>query len=143
MNSAERIEELLKYSNMSAKKFAETVGIKTVQSLYDLQKGKIKNISKALAGKISETFPDIEKEWLLYGRGEMLKPDQPIGDINNSTVVGANVNGSGNTITNNDVAGLIELQKGYQEILKEKDKQMNKSQEQIDRLLTIIENISK
>lgn len=143
MNSTERIEELLKYSNMSAKKFAETVGIKTVQSLYDIQKGKIKNISKALAGKISEAFPDIEKEWLLYGRGEMLKSAQSIGDVSNSTVVGANVNGSGNTITNNDVAGLIELQKGYQEILKEKDKQMNKSQEQIDRLLTIIENISK
>ena len=43
------------------------------------------------------------------------------------------VAGNGNTITNNDVAGLIELQKGYQLMLKEKDKQ-------IDRLLSIIEN---
>lgn len=73
MKASERIEELLKYSNMSAKKFADTIGIKTVQSLYDIQKGKIKNISKALAGKISETFPEIEKDWLLEGEGEMLK----------------------------------------------------------------------
>ena len=46
------------------------------------------------------------------------------------------VAGNGNTITNNDVAGLIELQKGYQQMLKEKDKQ-------IDRLLSIIENSTK
>lgn len=76
MKASERIEELLKYSNMSAKKFAETIGIKTVQSLYDIQKGKIKNISKALAGKISETFPEIEKDWLITGEGEMLKQQE-------------------------------------------------------------------
>lgn len=73
MESAERIEELLKYSNMSAKKFAETIGIKTVQSLYDIQKGKIKNISKAIAGKVSEAFPEIEKDWILTGKGNMIK----------------------------------------------------------------------
>lgn len=76
MKSDERIEELLKYSNMSAKKFAETIGIKTVQSLYDIQKGKIKNISKSLAGRISETFPEIEKDWILTGEGEMLKQSE-------------------------------------------------------------------
>lgn len=88
MTSADRIEELLKYSNMSAKKFAETIGITTVQSLYDIQKGKIKNISKALAGKIAETFPEIEKDWLLTGEGKMLKSteDNPFIQTNASFV---------------------------------------------------------
>ena len=45
------------------------------------------------------------------------------------------VAGNGNQVTNTDVAGLIELQKGYQEMLKKKD-------EQIDRLLSIIERSS-
>lgn len=61
----------------------------------------------------------------------MLKNNQQIGDITNSSVVGANVNG--NYITHNDIKGMIELQKGYQDMIK-------KSREQIDRLIGIIEN---
>lgn len=90
MRSDERIEELLKYSNMSAKKFAETIGIKTVQNLYDIQKGKIKNISKALAGKISETFPEIDKNWLLTGEGEMLNNANPTPKYNEATLLNQN-----------------------------------------------------
>lgn len=87
MKSTDRIEELLKYSNMSAKKFAETIGIATVQSLYDIQKGKIKNISKALAGKITETFPEIGKDWLLTGEGEMLKTEAGFSSQANATYI--------------------------------------------------------
>lgn len=59
-------------------------------------------------------------------------------DTNSSSAINGStsVAGNGNTVTNNDVAGLIELQKGYQQMLKEKDKQ-------IDRLLSIIENSTK
>ncbi len=74
----------------------------------------------------------------MTGEGEMLRPEQNVSDVSGSTVVGANVNGNGNNISNNDasnIAGMIELQKGYQDMMK-------KSQEQIDRLLAVIERLT-
>ena len=46
------------------------------------------------------------------------------------------VAGNGNQVTTNDIAGLIELQKGYQEMIKEKDSQ-------IARLISVIEKLSE
>ena len=51
---------------------------------------------------------------------------------NNNTAVA----GNGNQVTTNDIAGLIELQKGYQEMIKEKDSQ-------IARLISVIEKLSE
>lgn len=42
MESPEIIKQLLTYTGMSARKFAQTIGLKTVQNIYDIQKGKIK-----------------------------------------------------------------------------------------------------
>lgn len=82
---------------------------------------------------------DINIKWLLTGEGEMIRKGQNVADVSGSTIVGANVSGNGNSISHNDVsniAGMIELQKGYQEMIK-------KSQEQLDRLLAVIENLTK
>ena len=51
---------------------------------------------------------------------------------NNNTAVA----GNGNSVTTNDIAGMIELQKGYQEMIKEKDSQ-------IARLISVIEKLSE
>lgn len=107
------------------------------------------NVSRALSGdekyltdnflrRFNSAFGGMfNNEWLINGDGDMLKPVQNVSDISSSTVVGANVSGNGNNISHNDItnmAGMIELQKGYQDM-------MRKSQEQIDRLLAIIEKI--
>lgn len=125
-----RLIEFIEYLKIDIAKFERTVGLSNgaVSKTND-------RIRKATINLIGTTYPELNTDWLISGNGSMLKT-QSIGEINSSTVVGANVNGSGNTITNNDVAGLIELQKGYQNMIKEKDKQ-------IDRLLTIIENLNK
>lgn len=68
-----------------------------------------------------------------YGEENVMQFYTPDTNMINTNHGSTSVAGNGNTITNNDVAGLIELQKGYQLMLKEKDKQ-------IDRLLSIIEN---
>lgn len=68
-----------------------------------------------------------------YGEKNVMQFYTPDTNMINANHGSTSVAGNGNTITNNDVAGLIELQKGYQLMLKEKDKQ-------IDRLLSIIEN---
>lgn len=126
----DRLVEFIEYLKIDIAKFERTVGLSNgaVSKTND-------RIRKATVNLIGTAYPELNTDWLISGNGSMLKT-QSIGEINSSTVVGANVNGSGNTITNNDVAGLIELQKGYQDMIREKDKQ-------IDRLLTIIENLNK
>lgn len=44
---------------------------------------------------ILSTFPELNSDWLLLGRGEMLRPaNQTVGNISHSTAVGVNVNGN-------------------------------------------------
>lgn len=44
---------------------------------------------------ILSTFPDLNSDWLLLGRGEMLRSStQSVGNISHSTAVGVNVNGN-------------------------------------------------
>lgn len=93
-----------------------------------LSNGYINNFKGNLGGgkleDILSAFPDLSREWLIYGEGEML----------NSSVVqnnqnGDNINGHSVTVNKTETDSFIEL-------LKKKD-------EQIDRLLTIIENMNK
>ncbi|GHV35641.1 hypothetical protein FACS1894180_0330 [Bacteroidia bacterium] len=42
------------------------------QILYDIKNEKIKNLSKNLINVISEKYPEINKNWLLTGDGDML-----------------------------------------------------------------------
>jgi transcriptional regulator with XRE-family HTH domain len=131
MQTYERIIELMKYLNLNKNSFSEEIGMSSNVTI-----GRIINEKRtpnpSTLQKIINRFPQVNYDWLLTGEGEMLKNNQQIGDISHSTVVGANVNGNGNKITHNDFADMIELQKGYQDLLKRKD-------EQIDRLIGLIE----
>lgn len=45
--------------------------------------------------KVLNKFPDLNSDWLLLGRGEMLRSSsQNVGNISHSTAVGVNVNGN-------------------------------------------------
>ncbi len=46
------------------------------------------------------------------------------------------VAGNGNKVTHNDITALLELQKGYQEMIKEKD-------DQISRLISVIRKLTE
>ena len=127
------IDAVIKYSGLNSAQFAVEIGVKTTQAIYDLLKGRTKTISPAIQDKILTRYPEINRTWLLTGDGEMLRSgvvsQSPTGD--NSP----NINGSGNANGGvRDMGGMIELQKGYQEMLR-------KSQSQIDRLLGIIERM--
>ncbi|MDR1340133.1 MAG: helix-turn-helix transcriptional regulator [Prevotellaceae bacterium] len=93
-----------------------------------------RNVSQSMLNNLFREFSIVNKEYIYGESREILRNDQEIGDVSNSTVVGANIHGNGITISHNDFAGMIELQKGYQEVIK-------KNQEQMDKLIDIIEKL--
>jgi transcriptional regulator with XRE-family HTH domain len=100
-----------------------------------------RNVSQTMLNNLFHEFSIVNKEYIYGESREILKPSQQIGDISSSTVVGANVNGSGITISHNDFSGMIELQKGYQEVIRGNQEVIKKNQEQIDKLIDIIEKL--
>lgn len=107
MTDKERINELKKFTGLNFSRLASEIGIKTVQTLYDIKNGR-HGISKELAEKIQARYLDINIAWLLTGEGEMLK--QPtgntvtVGTAQQSTVVGGNYYGA-NTRTHTHAKG--------------------------------------
>ena len=60
------------------------------------------SLSSAKITEILNKFPDLNSDWLLLGRGEMLRSSaQSVGNISHSTAVGVNVSGNDISITNN------------------------------------------
>lgn len=66
------IAELLNYLNIKAPTLAKNIGVK-YQRIYDIQKGKVANVSYDLATKICDTYPQINKEWVQGARTPMLQ----------------------------------------------------------------------
>lgn len=127
MSVKERIREFIKYLRISEREFCRQIGVSTsyVNSIRtSIQPDKMKSIG--------EKYPQLNPMWLITGEGEMLQsPNTNQLSGNNNTAVA----GNGNKVTTNDIAGMIELQKGYQAMLKEKDAQIN-------RLISVIEKLS-
>ncbi|MBT0554301.1 S24 family peptidase [Riemerella anatipestifer] len=68
----ERLKEFLKYKNLSQKKFEEICG---------LSNGYVNSMRKSIKPEtydeqIASNFPELNKVWLLLGKGEMLKSSE-------------------------------------------------------------------
>ena len=133
MDGKEIIEALSNYTGLNLKRLAEEIGLKTHQTLYDIKKGK-HGISKDVAEKIQAKYLNINLSWLLTGEGEMLKTT--ISQNNNN---GDNINGHSVTIHKTE-GDYLEIIKSLTNQLSKSQEQIFKSQEQMDRLITIIEN---
>lgn len=70
MTAAERIEFLVVFYKTTVKAFSEIIGFERPQALYDIQKGKTKNITEKLANRIVSVFSEVSKAWLLTGSGD-------------------------------------------------------------------------
>lgn len=74
ITAGERIEAILRHGgfrNVTA--FANVLGLNGPQKIYDIQSGKVKSISTDLADKIFQVFPELNQEWVLSGRGDMMR----------------------------------------------------------------------
>lgn len=75
MTPAERINAILDFADINAKKFSEILGLKTPQLIYDVTNGKTKNITDKFATKILLHFDYINRAWLLTGEGKMINEE--------------------------------------------------------------------
>lgn len=71
MNAAERIQALIDNMGLNAKIFSEQCGYDRPQVIYDLLKGRTRNISASMCDKIMRAVPNLNRTWLLTGDGEM------------------------------------------------------------------------
>lgn len=122
MSIKERTYAFIRHKGISIKKFEE---------LCDLSNGYVSSMRKGFGNdklnNVLKNFPELNRDWLLYGEGDML----------NDMVVQNNKNGNninGPSVTINNESG------DYIDVIKTLTTQLSKSQEQIDRLITIIEN---
>ena len=130
MTDSERISKLAEYSGLSIKKLSEEIGLKTVQTLYDIKNGK-HGISKEVANKIKGKYLNINTTWLLTGEGDMF--------IDNST----QINNSGEFNNSGDINNTINTgEVKTEEFFKLTSKMLSQIDmvlEQANRILTIIE----
>lgn len=112
-----RILELVKNKGFKVSKFFGEIG-----ESYENYKGRSLDSSPSIdiLEKIRTKIPDVNIEWILTGEGEMLN-----NHITQTNQNGDNINSHNVTVNKTEVVQLIEL-------LKKKD-------EQIDRLLTLLE----
>lgn len=125
MNDNEKIEELLHYYRMEQKDFAEKCSI-LPETISNIKRG-LHGISNKVFNKIITAFPEINKEWLRDGEGEMIINNQSVENVSGTGIVGNNVSGGG--INDNSIV------EGLMRTIERRD-------EQIDRLLSIIEQIN-
>lgn len=118
----ERLADFIRHKRLTYKAFEEKVGLSNGTA------AKINtNLRRSTVDRIAAAFPDLNTEWLLTGEGEMLRPAPPAPAITS----GRDTNQAGGNIT---VGESITLKAALDAL--------TKSQEQIDRLLTIIEQLS-
>lgn len=110
------------------------VSIRKLEQLFSLNRGNISNISDKNGAigsdklsKICENMPEISIEWLLTGKGEMLKDS---GSVISQTIKGnGNISNAGNNrinipiqTTSQELSEDKELLKELRNIIKDKDK---------------------
>jgi transcriptional regulator with XRE-family HTH domain len=78
LNMIERILELLKIKNLSPAQFADLIGVQR-SSISHLISGRNKP-SLEFIQKILKTFPEINTDWMLFGKGSAMNQENYINE---------------------------------------------------------------
>lgn len=131
----EVVTEVLNYTKMNAKQLSEAIGCSGAGWLYEvLNPNRPNGLSKSKAGEIVAAFPEISLSYLLTGEGTLIKTDK-------AENIQQNINSSHIT-QNGNVEASANMDKLIN-VLAEQSQQVTKAQEQIDRLITLLERNSK
>lgn len=89
MELSDRIKKIIEYKDLSIPRFAVALGVKTPQAIRELIKGNTKSLSADMQNKILAYIPELNRDWLLFGEGEMLNatgfdevPDSEVVNLN-------------------------------------------------------------
>lgn len=123
MDVKERLINFILYKGKSVAEFERDCG---------LSNGFVNKVRKSVGRKalynILRVFPDLNPVWVNTGEGEMLNPSSVVTQIAGDNNRNVNINGADDSIVKNLLAQIAEQQR-----------MCDKFQQQIDRLLTIIE----
>lgn len=134
-NTIRVIQEILVYTGKNAKQFSDSIGKDRPQWLYDvINPEKVTGLSSRMVDMICETYPEFSRSYLLTGEGTLIKTDK-------AENIQQNINSSHIT-QNGNVEASANMDKLIN-VLAEQSQQVTKAQEQIDRLITLLERNSK
>ena len=134
-NTIRVIQEMLVYTGKNAKQFSDSIGKDRPQWLYDVMNPeKVTGLSSRMVDMICETYPEFSRSYLLTGEGALIKTDK-------AENIQQNINSSHIT-QNGNVEASANMDKLIN-VLAEQSQQVTKAQEQIDRLITLLERNSK
>lgn len=80
------LNKLIDYLKLNPKQFSESLGFDRVDRIYNVLNFK-NGISANLANIITNTYPSVNYEWLLTGKGEMLLLDQQSLSVDSSSPI--------------------------------------------------------
>ena len=87
----EIIKNVAEHAELKVGALSRLIGYERPQILYDILNEKTKTISADVANRIAEKFPNISLEWLLTGKGTMIRNNQTAENPNSSGIVGNKV----------------------------------------------------
>lgn len=71
--ASKRLTAVIEFSQLSKKEFAEKIGYKNTMIINHVLFNR-NGIGESLANKICTAFPTLDKQWIMIGEGDMLKP---------------------------------------------------------------------
>lgn len=131
MKRVDRFDEYMKTKGLNDNQVTKQIGLSIGTLGKSRKEGR--DLSDKVIEKILNFYIDLNKVWLLTGEGEMLR--SPITQESNGD---HNTQVAGN---HNHVEPPHGIEKALDEIAAQR-KLVSKAQEQIDRLLTVIENLT-
>ena len=139
MGLDERIELICTYCNLSRTALAKMIGVKP-QKLHDIARGQTVRIPSDVLEGLSREFPDIRREWLLTGDGDMISGAENVSSTVTCSGKAVNtVNGNGIKVSANVTGDIFDLANNFSEALRTSQEQLSRAQDQIDRLISVIE----
>ena len=134
-NTIKIVYEILTHTGLNAKAFSDSIGKGRPQWLYNvLNPENPSGLSSRMVDMICETYPEFSRSYLLTGEGTLIKTDK-------AENIQQNINSSHIT-QNGNVEASANMDKLIN-VLAEQSQQVTKAQEQIDRLITLLERNSK
>jgi hypothetical protein len=83
---AERVKTLMEHYNLSVYRFTARVGEERAEKFYNILKGKMRPNFDTIQS-ISNGLPEVNIDWLVMGRGEMLLIQIPDADSNEPEII--------------------------------------------------------